>query len=274
MAASVIESVVSDIASLLPSTVEEQRLSLARRIVDAFRDTYLNPLLAKLRSRGVVELLARKNPYLYRASGIVRCDELVERAFLDYVSSSTETLFGNFLERVALLMSGGYKSATKGVDIERRSDTKAELYVIKSGPAAFNAGSRRDAERALDEAAKRLAPVGTQVEKFIAFAYGRKQTGYVRGIFILSSSEFWTRITGIEDFHIRLLDICGRLAPLYRADLDAAKERLMKEARGLYCNPNGEIDWQRVLRASFESTRTPDKTKRRSSRSKAKRKGA
>ena len=257
MATPVTKSVVARIARLLPNGGEEERRSLAKQIVEAFRETYVEPLLANLRSRGIVRLVARKNPYLYRASGLVTCEELVERAFLDYLSSSTETLFGNFLERVALQLAGGYqcKSATKGVDIERRAGNKAELYVVKSGPAAFNAGSRRDAERALDEAAKRLRPAGIEVQKFIGFAYGRKRTTYERGIIVLSSSDFWRRISGISDFHIRLLEICGCLAPLYRTDVHAARKRLLKEAKEVYCEANGAIQWEQVLRASFESGR-------------------
>ncbi len=253
MATSVSDSAALAIASLVRDNINEASLELSKQIVQAFRDAYVEPLLANLRSRGVVQLIARKNPYLYRASGLGTCEELVQRAFLDYLSSSTETLFGNFLERVALLMSGGYKSATKGVDIEKRIGNRAELYVVKSGPAAFNAGSRRDAERALNEAAKRLLPAGIEVHRFIAFAYGRKRTTYERGVTILSSSEFWNRISGIRDFHIRLLEICGYLAPLYGADLDAARQRLLEEAKKAYCAPSGEIRWDTVVRLSFDS---------------------
>ena len=243
-----------DRAALVEKIAAELGISQAngKRILEVFEHTYVQPLLDQLRSRGIRQLLSRKNPYLYRASGVATCEELVERAFADYLSSSTETLFGNFLEAVAVIVSGGYKSATQGIDIERRvggGGTRVELYVLKSGPAGFNSASLRDAERALQTAEALLRQGGVTAEKFIAFAYGRKKTSFLRGIHRLSSQELWRRIGGRDDFYICLLRMCALLGPLYQADIQVARQRLLDESRKKFCL-GSDIDWEAVLEAA------------------------
>jgi hypothetical protein len=223
----------------------------AREILRAFQEYFVEPLKSQLNSRGIRLLLSRKNPYLYRATGIRTCEELVKRAFSDYLSSSTETLFGNFLEAIAIILSDGWKSSTQGVDIERRvkgNGVQAELYVLKSGPAGFNSASLRDAERALQTAEGVLRQGGVSAEKFIAFTYGRKRTTFIRGIWRLSSQDFWERMGNSRDFYMRLLRACDRLTPLYQADVVQAEQRLLIEARSSFCR-NNDVDWSAVMEA-------------------------
>ncbi len=222
----------------------------AKQIVDAFESQVVQPLSMQLNLRGIRQLLSRKNPYLYRASGIATCEDLVDRAFGDYLSSSTETLFGNFLEGAAIAVSGASKSSTQGIDIERtKANGSRELYVLKSGPAGFNSASLRDAERALQAAEGLLRQGGVTADKSIAFTYGRKKTTFIRGISRLSSREFWQRLGGSEDFYVKLLDCCARLAPLYRADIAKARPRLLREAKDIFCHGTS-IDWSAVLEAA------------------------
>lgn len=47
-------------------------------------------------------LLKRKNPYLFRAKNIQTSGEFVKYALDAFLSSSEETMFGNFLERLAI----------------------------------------------------------------------------------------------------------------------------------------------------------------------------
>jgi hypothetical protein len=237
------QAIVQTVSQLLNVSV-----STAQSIVDDFAATFSGPLMNQLGSIRIRDILKRKNPYMYAASGIQSCADLVRRALNDFVSSSTETLFGNFLERMALTISGGHKSATQGVDIERRRENLAELYVVKSGPAAFNSASRRDAERSLDIAERRLRQGNVQVQKYIGFAYGRKRTTVLRGVTVLSSKDFWARLSGRGDFHQRLLDACAALSGLFlQPAIVATGQRLLQEAHSNNLCVNGNINWNRVL---------------------------
>lgn len=71
--------------------------------------------LTKLVSLNLREVLKRKNPYLFRAKNLLTAEQLV-RALLDaYLSSQEETVFGDFLELLAIWINtqtlGGRKSS-------------------------------------------------------------------------------------------------------------------------------------------------------------------
>ena len=68
------------------------------------------------------DLLRRKNPYLFKSKNITVASDLI-RSLLDaYLSSQEETLFGDFLEGLAIYVAetvhGGWKSSATGIDLE------------------------------------------------------------------------------------------------------------------------------------------------------------
>jgi len=241
-----VEAIASQIANLLGVSFEK-----AEKIVSAFITEFVEPLEEKLQALRIKKIISTKNPYLYRSSGIKSCEELVDRAFRDYVSSSVETFYGSFFEAIACILSGGVKPATAGeidLDIRRHDQHVAELYAIKSGPKGFNSSSLKKAIEELNSAARKLRQDGWRTDKFIVAAYGRKRRGKPRGdIEVLSSKEFWERLSSDENFYAKLLEACGKLAPLYSADLEEPREKLLGEAHDLFCDGD-DIDWDRVLR--------------------------
>jgi len=219
----------------------------AKRLVSDFETTFARPFADKLRSLRIKEIIKNKNPYLYRASGIVSCEDLVKRALQDYVSASVEGPFGAVFESVARLLSGGIKPVGGGeVDLDVRRGDVAYLYAIKSGSKGFNSSSEDKAKRDLDSAESRLRQDRIRTEKKIAFAYGRKQTTFRGGIERLASKQFWADMSGDQEFYKKLLDVCGLLAPLYTADMTAPFEDLLYEAQELICE-NGNVNWDKVL---------------------------
>lgn len=223
-------------------------LDKARQIIKAFQQNFAQQFASKLNTLSLKDMMKTKNPYLYRSTGITTCDQLVTRAFNDYVSASVETYYGPFFEAVARIMSGGVKPAGGGeIDLDIRDRGDVILYVIKSGPKGFNKSSRTRALQELRSAESRLRQDGLRVEKRIAFAYGRKRTTDREGIRYLASKEFWREITGDTNFYSKFLDACNLLAPLYAADVDVARQRLLDEAQSLFCDGD-RVDWRKVLK--------------------------
>ncbi len=220
----------------------------ARRIVDEFERTVSKPVLERLAGLRMKAIIRYKNPYLYRASGIETCEDIVRRAFQDYVSASLEGDFGKFFESVARIVSGGVKPGLGGeVDLDIRSGEVATLYAIKSGPKGFNSSSFAKARDDLNSAERRLRQDNVRTEKKVAFAYGRKKTSFKDGIERLASKDFWASVSGRDDFYRCLLSICAVLAPLYQADIEAPYQRLLDEAHELFCDES-MVNWDRVLR--------------------------
>lgn len=220
----------------------------AERLVQEFETVFARPFDERLLSLRMKDVIKNKNPYLYRASGIRTCEDLVRRVLQDYVSASVEGYFGKFFEAVARVVSGGVKPVGGGeVDLDVRIGEVAHLYVIKSGAKGFNSSSYDKAKRDLNSAERRLRQDRVRTEKKIAFAYGRKRTTFEEGIERLSSQQFWAEVSGDADFYDKLLNACELLSPLYTADMQAPYERLLREAHELFC-AGDEIDWDRILK--------------------------
>ena len=67
-------------------------------------------------------LLRRKNPYLFKSKNIATVSDLVRLLLDAHLSSQEETLFGDFLEGLAIHVAdkvhGGSKSSATGIDLE------------------------------------------------------------------------------------------------------------------------------------------------------------
>jgi hypothetical protein len=106
--------------------------------------TFHQKRLASLRELKLEKLLKRKNPYLFKAKDLVLPQDLV-RVLLDaHLSSQEETIFGDFLEGLAIFVNeqsfGGRKSSTNGIDLEFDRKKIRFLVSIKSGPNWGNSG--------------------------------------------------------------------------------------------------------------------------------------
>lgn len=225
---------------------------LARTVLDGLRTNYIESLNHTLETLSFRKLISRKNPYLYRSSGIQTVEELVDRALTDFVSSSTEGTFGTALDWIARRLPGNMPATGGEADLQRISGNNAEIYTIKSGPAGFNDASWTTTKQKMLRAKSSLELSGYAVKLYVGFIYGRKRTTVDKntGITRLASKEFWTKITGDPEFYRKLMDACACVAPLYQADVTEARDRLLLDALSNYAHGT-DVDWQKVLHASM-----------------------
>jgi hypothetical protein len=215
----------------------------ANQIVEAFDAFVSSPLeqnLRKLTGRD----LARRNPMIYTARGVATVDEWVDRVLEDKETSAVEAHIGTFLEEVARIVSGGIKPGS-GVDLQVEREGVVQLYAIQSAPNTKNAGGRKADLEALKRAARPLRAARRVVEMNVAFLSGRTTTGVIRSepeIAVLSSREFWERLTEVEDFLARLLKMSMTLAPLVKARAADEVARIRGEARRLYSDRDAGLD--------------------------------
>lgn len=138
--------------------------------------------LARLNGLQLKQVLRRKNPYLFKAKNILTAEALV-RVLLDaHLSSQEETLFGDFLEGLAIYINGfalgGKKSNAEGIDLEFDRDGIRYLVSIKSGPNWGNA-SQINKMRDNFKKATRIARTGRSkldVRAVNGCCYGRDET--------------------------------------------------------------------------------------------------
>jgi hypothetical protein len=102
---------------------------LVRKSLEDFYQRRIN----KLSTLKLRDTLKKKNPYLFRAVGIQKASEIVERLLRDYMSSSDEGIFGDaFFEPIAKLCSGGHVSPSEGVDVAIEIVTQPSVEIAQT----------------------------------------------------------------------------------------------------------------------------------------------
>jgi len=221
------------------------------RIVQAFDDFVAKPLaanLAKLHGRD----LAKRNPMIYTARGIDSVGQWARQVLADKETSAIEAHIGTWLEEVARIVSGGIKPGS-GVDLQMLdAEGVVQLYAIQSAPNTKNAGGRRSDIEALRRGARPLRGHRERVELNIAVLGGRAKTGVLRSnsdITVLSSDDFWERVSGIPDFRARLLRTTTILAWLVKRRSEEETERIVREAVELFGDEEGMLDLEALANA-------------------------
>jgi Type II restriction endonuclease EcoO109I len=224
---------------------------LTDRVVQAFDDYVAKPLeanLQKLHGRD----LAKRNPMIYTARGADSVEEWADRVLADKETSAIEGHIGTWLEEVARIVSGGIKPGS-GVDLQTQdADGVVQLYAIQSAPNTKNAGGRKSDVDALRRGARPLRGHRQRVELNIAVLSGRPKTGPSRShsdVTILSSDDFWERVSGIPDFRARLLRASTILAWLVKRRSEDEVERIKAEAIQLFGDADGRLDLEALSNA-------------------------
>src|SRR3972149_3902014 len=85
----------------------------------------------------LLKILRQKNPYLFKAKNVLTAQDLI-KGFLDaFLQSQEETLFGDFMEGLAIFVCdtvyGAKKSELTGIDLEFEKDDIIYAIEVKAG---------------------------------------------------------------------------------------------------------------------------------------------
>ena len=203
----------------------------------------------------VDKILKRKNPYLYRAKGINSARQIVDGILSAYVSSSEETVFGNcFFEPIAVVVSGGQKAVTEGVDITVDKDNTIYSIAVKSGTSVFNADSRKRQEQNFQSAQKRAQQAKKAYLPIIGYGYGKKKikAGKEKFYLELAGKDFWEWLTGDADFYTKIIALMRTRPDEYVKEFEEAysraENRMIREFTVKYCKEDGSIDWNALIK--------------------------
>lgn len=236
------------------SLIEEAKQFVADNIRAGFHD----PRLAKIEALKLHEVLTRKNPYLFKAKNLINAEDLVKSLVDAHLSSQEETVFGGFLEQVAIFCSsravGGRKSGIDGVDLEFERDGVLHLVNIKSGPNWHNKSSLQKLREDFIRARKTLlSNAKPRPVRFLnGCCYGRVHTDY--GDFEKVCGEtFWTLISGEPGLFVELVEPLGFEAKRHN---DAFAQKYAQVRTGFtkhfidqFCDPTDfSIDWDKIVR--------------------------
>ena len=216
------------------------------------------------------KVLQRKNPYLFKAKNIDTASELVQRILDAHLSSQEETIFGAFLENVAIhacaLTYGGIKSGIEGIDLEFLLDGARYIVSVKSGP---NWGNSSQIKKMRDNFRKAgiVLRQNKTVRNVVAVngcCYGRSEEGKEdKGDYHkICGERFWTLITGMPELYTDIIEPIGNKAKerneAFHKEYAKVVNRFTLEFINDFCLADGQIDWEKIVR--FNSSAQPIKS--------------
>ncbi|MBI4313770.1 MAG: cytoplasmic protein [Candidatus Omnitrophica bacterium] len=228
--------------------------TLERLIKTSLADFYRRRIV-KLQGLDLKATLRRKNPYLFRATGVQKASEIVKDLLRAYVSSSDETIFGDaFFEPIAKIVTGGTVSDGYGVDVLKETKDRCIAISVKSGPNWGNSSQRRRQVQDFEQVRQRLLKTHKAFDALLGYGYGRKLSDPAKDhpYRERSGQAFWEELTGDPEFYLKLMrlmkDYPRRHRQQYKLEWSKAVNRFEREFLIAFSMPSGEIDWEKFAR--------------------------
>ena len=214
--------------------------------------------LASLNKLKLKKVLGRKNLYLFRAKNQVLANDIVKGILDSYLSSSEETVFGDWLEGLAIFVAGevfgGTKSSAMGIDLELERDGVHYLVSIKSGPNWGNSSQFRKMENDFKTAMRILHTSKSKlhVEAINGCCYGKDKNPDKGTYRKLCGQEFWEFISGEPDLYLEIIEPLSAKAKekneeflrRYNCKLNLFVKEFLKD----YSLDDGSVDWKKLLK--------------------------
>jgi len=219
--------------------------------------TFHSKRIQSLETLKLSKILKRKNPYLFKAKNILTAHDLVKTLLDAHLSSQEETIFGDFLEGLAIFINGkvygGKKSSTEGIDLEFTKDDLRYIVNIKSGPNWANSSQINKMIDSFKKARKILRTSNSkiQVNAVNGCCYGRDNNPDKGDYFKYCGQRFWEFISGNEDLYLDIIEPLGHKArqknEAFQRSYSQIINKFTLEFSQQFC-PNGIIDWDALLK--------------------------
>ncbi len=224
--------------------------------------------LEKLKKLKLKDVLKRKNPYLFKVKNITTASDFIKTILDAYLSSQEESLFGGFLEGLAIFICSnvynGRKSSTEGIDLEFETDNTKYIVSIKSGPNWGNSSQIKKMKDNFNKAKRILGTttsIGLHVVAVNGCCYGKDNKPNKGDYLKLCGQRFWEFISGNENLYTEIIEPLGHKAKekneLFLKEYAKVINKFSLEFIKMFCDPSGEILWKEVIK--FNSAKKPVK---------------
>ena len=204
------------------------------------------------------QVLKRKNPYLFKAKNVLTAEEIIKGLVDAHISSNEETIFGDWLEGLAIFINekvySGRKSGITGIDLEFDNNGARNIVTIKSGPNWGN--SSQIAKMVTDfKTAKRTLRTSNSQLNVVAVngcCYGRDSNPDKGDYFKYCGQRFWEFISGDSQLFTEIIEQLGHNAHEKNDNFVKSYSQIInkftKEFSNSFCKDNGEINWEKLVR--------------------------
>lgn len=233
-------------------------LQKVRDFVDNNINMFHQSKLDSIKKLKLKKLLKAKNPYLFKAKNVTTAGKFIRNLLDAYLSSQEETMFGNFLEKLAIFACEvafrGQKAPADGIDLDFTRDGNRYLVSIKSGPHWGNSSQIRKMKDDFKKAKKIL---GQNVVCVNGCCYG-KDRNENKGDYIKKCGQsFWEFVSGRPDFYKEIIEPLGHEAKkrneLFKIEYNRVVQDFSKEFATDFCDKNGEINWGKIVEFNSSS---------------------
>jgi hypothetical protein len=228
--------------------------------------TFHQRRLEAIKKQNLSKLLGKKNPYLYKAKNVSTASEIVNNVLDAHLSSSEETILGDWLEGLAIFINkkvyGGRKAITNTIDLDFDKDNIRYLVVIKSGPNWANRDQLRDLINLFNSVRKTLRTSGSKVNVccVTGCCYGksREKTEYKANgdYYKICGKRFWELISGNPNLFIDIVEPLGTKAKEKNEEFNQyysqLKNKFTQEFIAAFCKEDMSIDWEKIVRLNAE----------------------
>ena len=202
----------------------------------------------------LLKILKQKNPYLFKAKNVLTAQDLV-KGFLDaFLQSQEETLFGDFMEGLAIFVCdkvyGAKKSELTGIDLEFEKDDIIYVIEVKAGWNWGNSSQIRQLRVNFESAKKILsARTGKRVVAINGCCFGKDNKPDKGGYLKLCGQRFWELISKDAGLYLDIIEPIGHKAKQKNEEfLESYAQiinKLTLEFSQKFCE-NGKINWARL----------------------------
>ena len=238
----------------MKSITQQEITDYVEENIQAFHQRRLD----SLRKLKLMDVVKRKNPYLFKAKNIDTASEFVKTILDAFLSSQEEGIFGGFLEELAIFICmqvyGGQKSSAEGIDLEFEKDNIRYIVSIKSGP---NWGNSSQVAKLQDNfrKAKRILSTNRSSTNVVAVngcCYGKNRVADKGDYLKLCGQEFWAFISGDDDLYTDIIEPLGHQAKERNEEFQQEYARVVNkftfEFMKAFCDADGNIRWRNIVR--------------------------
>jgi hypothetical protein len=209
--------------------------------------------LEAIRKLNLMNLMKRKNPYLFKAKNIVTSGDFVKSLLEAHLSSQEETMFGNFLEGLAKVVCAeifqGNKTPAEGIDLDFIRDGKRYLVSVKSGP---NWGNSRATKKMIDDFNRAKRIIGKEDTICVnGCCYGR-DLNENKGSYVKKCGQsFWEFVSGDSEFYKKIIEPIGAKAKERNEEFSIEYGKVITRFDKVFiqefCLADGSIDWDWIV---------------------------
>lgn len=214
--------------------------------------------LDSLQKLKLMNVVRRKNPYLFKAKDINTAPDFVKTILDAHLSSQEEGVFGGFLEELAIFICsqvyGGQKSSAEGIDLEFEKDSIRYIVSIKSGP---NWGNSSQVAKLRDNfrKAKRILRTNTSLTNVVAVngcCYGKNRKPDKGDYLKLCGQKFWEFISGDNNLYTDIIEPLGHQAKekneQFMEEYAKVINKFTAEFLGKFCDADGNMLWEEIVK--------------------------